>query len=557
MRYLIALHSTPEAEKIAQKAYLNFKKKFNSISLEKKFKSGYVLTTDNTSEKNRGFSVVDDVVHLLPYASFATIPVDKYSLFFDSKTEIDVLSPFCYITVSNNKIQIAQDVFGYAKVFIYEQNGLVLITNSLSPSAKATNSKLNSDAIISIACLGFVGGVDTILEGYHLPPADGRITYTIQEQTIKKDLRSAPRVLPPEYNLEHLSDTLLNFAKLVVESSPSPLAMGLTGGRDSRLSTALFHKAGADLEMYTRDCYHDETDVVTRLVSLMPENNHTYAINSWTPSSPSKTDIFASAKELVRHHDGMYEPNYIGITRLNAADPLEKFGSNISISGMGGEALKGHGYPGWTKCANAEQTLKAFDLDALKALDRDAAFQYLFRRATAYANFASDDALARFKELFEINIGCAPSYWKDYKLIDYYILWDLPRWSNLATTPNVTSLFTCSTFSHACLSLTPEQKVTNSVLEDLTVKYLPEWDGEEYFDQSLAATPKNFLKTPKATDVEGPKKAYDLLTSHDELCKILKKDVLGRSLLNWDQNPNNVLLKRALWLFYIFEEFQF
>src|SRR5206468_983387 len=116
-----------------------------------------------------------------------------------------------------------------------------------------------------------------------------------------------------------------------------PLAVSLTGGRDSRVSAAAAQAAGIDATYNTGDQVPGELDTVRELIAAAPRPMP-HTVSTPEPESEPGDDLMERAAAIHLVHDGMRNPQELRReTVLPHATILPP-----TLSGHGGEL--GHGF---------------------------------------------------------------------------------------------------------------------------------------------------------------------------------------------------------------------
>jgi hypothetical protein len=247
------------------------------------------------------------------------------------------------------------------------------------------------------------------------------------------------------------------------------LAVDLSGGRDSRLSSAAVISARVKAEFHTIDLDPGEVDVVRKLLSK--------ARGSWrhtvteVEDTAFEDDLRSRVENLHLVHDGMLNPNSL----VRGPMPLPHAGHLPPvISGHGGEL--GHGFYYETR-VKLRRIAKRGTPRAVSQLDKEARRQH---------SAADESAYAAYLEEVERTMEEGESYGLEGpNLLDYFYLSQrLAFRSGIGARNDRYS--TCATpgFVRASFDLEPRQRLKLKLHRMMLNRLLPKWNDVPYFESA-------------------------------------------------------------------------
>jgi hypothetical protein len=245
-----------------------------------------------------------------------------------------------------------------------------------------------------------------------------------------------------------------------------PLAISLTGGRDSRVSAAAAIAAGIDATYNTGDQVPGELDTVKELIAAAPrEMPHT--VNRPEPESEPQDELLERAGAIHLVHDGMRNPQELRRqTVLPHAAELPP-----TFSGHGGELGHGFYYGRKQKLRRIE---KAGEQGPIAQLERNARAKHSAAVEAAYAEYLAE---------CERTLGEGRAFGLEGPaLLDwYYMAQRLPYRSGLGARTGRTSACVSHTFVRGAFDLRPADRLDARLHREVIAQLVPEWRTVGFF----------------------------------------------------------------------------
>jgi hypothetical protein len=256
---------------------------------------------------------------------------------------------------------------------------------------------------------------------------------------------------------------------------PGRADVDLSGGRDSRLSAAAVVAAGTPARFLTSDATPGEADVAAELVAAAPvEMDH--RIRKTKPGSATPgTPLLERAAHLHLLHDGVRHPQKLrGKMTLPRPRP-----SSATFSGHGGEIAHGFFYK------NSKE---------LRRLRRrgDRLVKRVMRFFTKDHQAAVPAAYSEAEEVIRSTLDTGRELGLEGPvLLDWFYLVDrFAHRSGIATDSERISVFATPAFIRAAFALSPEERLDDSLHQDVIGRLVPQWRDVRFFQAEQKRMPK-------------------------------------------------------------------
>jgi asparagine synthase (glutamine-hydrolysing) len=239
------------------------------------------------------------------------------------------------VDMEHDDLECITDSLGIAPVYLYQRDGGWLLSNSVEAIRSATGADSPDPLGVStFLSLGWAAGDRTLV--HDIEALGGGHRYRVTSNGVVGNAYLSPRTVAHvssrnDSTIDDVADELVNLTAAVAETS-SPVSVGLTGGRDTRVLLALLRAAGVDRAEYYTIGDDDDSDVrLARNVAV--ELGVPYRV-----MEPSTTDAsgdwMSLTKLFVSQSDGLSSLLQIGeyTDQLRHVDELA-----IKPSGLGGE----------------------------------------------------------------------------------------------------------------------------------------------------------------------------------------------------------------------------
>lgn len=385
----------------------------------------------------------------------------------------EVVPPFGLLALDEPwRFVLQQDWLGMSRLFAASHDGVTGFCNRPTLLARVLGLPVRPDldGWGSYAVAGCFGGDLSPVRGVRLlgPGArvEGRRTdergwvLTTTQRHAVDDLVRAARGLSEEEALALAGDGIAGAVASAVDLSRSPIELGLSGGKDSRLVAAAFVAAGRLPQLNTNVDTPAEGETAAHLVALLRRNRGLDPVHHQYRAGASAGVLGLGLGERLRRlqlqHDFQFPSTYT--VRPPGPDRLSPRARPMSFTGSGGELATGYWYP--AEGADARAAALAHQLGHAARPDVVAA-----ERARL------EDVLAR---------GSALGL-RDEELCDYlYLVERVRRWYTSAYFTGMVTPFLAPGFVTASFALPPAAKRARALHGALLRRWVPEWAEVPY-----------------------------------------------------------------------------
>ena len=255
----------------------------------------------------------------------------------------------------------------------------------------------------------------------------------------------------------------------------APIAISLTGGRDSRVSAAGALAAGIDATYNTGDQVPGEVDVVRELVAAAPRPME-HEVHSPEPDEDADDDLWERIRGIHLVHDGMRNPQEV---RRPTELPQRHF-PPATLSGHGGEL--GHGFY-YGRRDKLRRLKRGGDAAIAEQLERNAR-----RRHSAAAGDAYDLYMAECERTLERGreYGLEGPVLLDW----FYMAQRLPYRSGLGARSGRFSACVVPAFVRGAFDLSPKDRLSAKLHRAVVERLVPDWRKVDFFRSDSAAMPE-------------------------------------------------------------------
>jgi hypothetical protein len=331
------------------------------------------------------------------------------------------------------------------------------------------------------AASGWFMGDRTPFDGVSAVPPGSVIGYGASDGRVEVTRQSFPAPLLPGWastgrslddRLDETATALTNSARSVYHLYNVRPTLDLSGGRDSRLVSAVFLSAGLDAGLQTDGTIAGEAQTARHLVALFPgEVQHTVTESrSDQAAAPDALSTPMAARAFLWHRyaDGLRMSSYLPLT-----PPASASSANLlTVGGAGGEVAHGHFYP--------SSLSEILDAPAEQLPDR-------ISRALAARICARIGPTPLGRALLS---GVVDQVVRDGSvagldgatLFDWFWLQErLRRWGGAAERAGIVAPLLSPEFLRAALAMTKEQRVQSALHRKLIARLVPEWADVPFF----------------------------------------------------------------------------
>ncbi len=254
-----------------------------------------------------------------------------------------------------------------------------------------------------------------------------------------------------------------------------PIAISLTGGRDSRVSAAAALAAGIEATYNTGDQVPGEVDVVRELVAAAPRPmDHT--VHQPEPDEDADDDLWERMRGIHLVHDGMRNPQEV---RRPTEMPQAHF-PGPTLSGHGGEL--GHGFY-YGRRDKLRKLRRGGDSRIAEQLERNAR-----RRHSAAVDEAYDLYMAECERTLERGreYGLEGPVLLDW----FYMAQRLPYRSGLGARSGRFSACVVPAFVRGAFDLSPKDRLSAKLHRAVVERLVPEWAKVDFFRSDSEEMPE-------------------------------------------------------------------
>jgi hypothetical protein len=388
---------------------------------------------------------------------------------------------------TTEELVILADAVGAARLYEMRTNAGTVWSNRLGalPLFAGTTPEADPRGWQILAAAGWFLGSWTAVRGarkllggsvVRVRPEPAGLEIERRETSARSRIAS-PRDVDRERAAAEAAEGALACAVDVRNSWAAPIAVDLTGGRDSRVAAAAVLAAGIEAEFQTVDADPGEVDVVRKLIraSKVPIQHLVLA-----PEPPSvEADMFERLRLLHHHHDGMVNPQAGG---RGAIEPLHHGYEGPVISGTGGEI--GHGF----YYRNRKQ------LRNIRGKGRTRMVRRMMLMARKGGGAARRESYLSYRAEVEQTFDEAQSLGlSGPRLLDYfYFAQRLAHRSGLGVRNDRYSPCSSAAFMRACFDLRPAERLDLVAHRAVIARLAPEWNGIEFFAGAGTAGEVNY-----------------------------------------------------------------
>jgi hypothetical protein len=377
---------------------------------------------------------------------------------------------------------IVNDFLGAGRLYELRFDGGWAWSNRLGalPVFAGVRPEPDHEAWAVFAAAGWFLGEGTPIRGARkVPPAtvirvepqrrdeDGGATASVRRETTDAQRRAVeprrtrlrrPAVPAPEH--------VVGLAEDLAVAWDAPLAISLTGGRDSRVSAAAAVAAGLPATFNTGDQVPGEVDVVRDLVARAPRTmDHT--VHTPEPEDEDSADLWRRIRDIHLVHDGMRNPQEV----RRPSEVPQRQSPRPTLSGHGGEL--GHGFY-YTRKEKLRKLRRGRDGALIAQLERNAR-----RRHSA----ATEDAYHLYLAECERTLDAGRAHGlRGPVLLDwFYMAQRLPYRSGLGARSGRSSACTVPAFVRGAFDLTPKDRLEAKLHRVVIAALVPEWADMPFF----------------------------------------------------------------------------
>jgi asparagine synthase (glutamine-hydrolysing) len=394
----------------------------------------------------------------------------------------DVVPPFSLIAVDgDDRFVIQQDWLGMGRLFTASAHGVTAFCSrpSLLAAFLWGAREPDIDGWRSYTATGHFGGDSSPIRGVRLMRPGERCTgqrrpdggwrLTSQTRRSADDLvaeGAAAQAHGPDAAVDRATEGVLATANGIYELYTDDIAMGLSGGKDSRVIAAAFLGAGRPIGFVTHVDAPAEGDTAQELMRIVREKRGLEPQHRlFRVAAPAKVlpvGLFERTTRLQNLYDFQFPSSYV--VRPAAAQELPSERA-ASVTGVGGELAVAYWYPE----------------DPSGDLERDVARATAIKRLNSAVPAGTMDADAYAAECARVaavadrgeELGLQGQAITDY----VYLVERVRRWYSSAYQFGMVTPFLSPAFVTASFALTAAQKRQWALHRGILHRFVPEWSS--------------------------------------------------------------------------------
>lgn len=456
----------------------------------------------------------------------------------------EVVPPFGLLAIEGKQRVLAQqDWLGMSRLFIGSANGITAFSNRPTLLAKSLGIPLvpDEDGWSSYAVCGHFGGDTSPIRGVRLLAPGERMTgqrrpgggwgFASERRRHVDDLVLQGRSLTREEAVDLAAAGISGAMSSAVSLAATPLELGLSGGKDSRLIGAAFVAVGTLPQFNTNIDTIAEGETAAQLLQILRTTrgldpiHHTY--NAGEAAAVLTVGLHERVERLQRLNDFQSPSTYT--VRPPAGERLPAVARSMSFTGSGGELGTGYWYPKLTPVDDHPGTdaheQGSVDPDTDRDLGRATALKNVLPGAETADEAALNSQRARINEILDRgeSLGLRGS-----ELCDYvYLVERVRRWYTSAYVTGMVTPFLAPGFVVASFAVPPEAKRQRALHNALLQRYVPEWVDVPYVSVSTGRS-----TATKIWQGDGLRALSDMLDTHQgRLPGLLQRDQVRAALL--------------------------
>lgn len=391
-----------------------------------------------------------------------------------------------------DRVVLQQDWLGHCRLFTGSGEGITAFSNRPTLLAKflTRKSSPSPDGWASYTVAGHFGGSTSPVEGVRLLHPGERVVCrrgpdagTVDDGSaggwiVEHDRRFCAddvvrrglddRQSGSDVALDRAASALKDVVSGLGDLYDDRIALGLSGGWDSRLIAAAFLAAGQMPTLRTHDDTPAEADVARHLVSIINSTRGVRPVHEIGPAGAPGNVLAVGLRDravrLAQQYDCQFPSTYL--VRPAAPERLPGSLGSLSVTGAAGELATGYWYPG-TDDESTETVRRAVRQHLLSAVPPGAA-----RADVIVSERARLDALVDHAATLGL-IGV--------EQIDYaYLMERMRRWSTSAYKVGMVVPFLAPDVVAATFALTAADKRARRLHTGLLRRFVPEWSDVPY-----------------------------------------------------------------------------
>ena len=393
--------------------------------------------------------------------------------------------PFVIGIRAENAMTIVNDFLGAGRLYEMRFEGGWAWSNRLGalPLFAGVAPHADEGAWAVFAAAGwFLGEATPICGARKIPPATVIAVATDADRVIVEHRQGEAQRQAVEPRRVRFGRSAADAAGQVLEMAADlgsawagPVAISLTGGRDSRVSAAAALGAGIEATFNTGDQVPGEVDVVRELVALAPRAMD-HSVYSPEADDEPPDDLWQRIRTIHLVHDGMRNPQEVRRpTQIPQADWPPP-----TLSGHGGEL--GHGFY-YARKEKLRKLRRGGERAVVSQLERNARRRHSAATAEAYALYLAEceHTLAEGR-----SFGLAGPVLLDW----FYMRQRLPYRTGLGARSGRSSACVVPAFVRGAFDLRPKDRLSAKLHRQVVAELVPEWARVPFFRSDSEQMPE-------------------------------------------------------------------
>ncbi|WP_405105309.1 hypothetical protein OG559_18115 [Micromonospora sp. NBC_01405] len=440
----------------------------------------------------------------------------------------DLVPPFGLLALDTDRFALQQDWLGMARVFTGTADGVTAYCTRPALLAAFLHGEVRPDldGWTSYTSCGHFGGEFSPIAGTRLLRPGERATgrrvagggwrLASELRYATDDVVSsgyADQGRPVHEQLERAADALTRAAASVHRLYGDEIALGLSGGKDSRLIAATLIAADLMPRFLTNEDTRAEGEVARQLVQILRNKRgldpeHQLRLVG-APAEVLGTGLRERARLLLDHYDHQFPSTYLARSAVPPTLPDQV--RSATLTGAAGELAIGYWYPAAE--ADPMPTPEEASMARLLAAPHGAIAPEVLAAEKARISGILDHAR---------EVGLAGLHLLDY----LYLVERMRRWATSAYTTGMVTPFLAPGFVATTFALTPAQKRDRLLHTGLIARLVPEWSEVPFVSVSTGRS-----TATRVWEGDGVAVMADLLdTAHGPLTGLMCRPVVEQAL---------------------------
>lgn len=428
-----------------------------------------------------------------------------------------LLAGYFGIYLQDGRVKVWTDYIGLGRCYYIQNEDFFAASNHLGTLTKFATSKLQveEEAIGGFAAVGFYFNDLTPVKNIRHLGKSEVIDIDRGGNISKRNYFDLSSIVSPQLSLTPVEETLAELQTIARNTdfiSRETCKIALSGGRDSRMTSAIWLSAGCDADIRTIGTLEGEAKIATELLrrydSVAHSNSVTH-ITSYPDLKPVTMPFSDRIKNAFALWDGDANPKVLD-SKVSRTLP-----KTVSIGGMGGEICHGYYY---LKPGQLERLQEK--VDPLTEIERR-----IVKRAISDKSREAVSLAVRQTAGEATAHGIHGVERTDY----FYLIQKFSRWPRQKTNFASAVFLSSPAFIRASFGLKPEDRINKQLVTDLVAAAIPSW-----------ADVPTYKASPTDLKVYGSRKALSFQKDPEDFWRVYRNADRWQEYFDVDRFENFV-----------------